>query len=124
MAGTLHAIAISGKMSDAADTSLITNSSPATGATVSAGSTKADETCYMTPAGTLLALTFTLPAIANARAGQIVRGFITQIITGLTVNASGSGTIKGATPVTSAVNSSFAYMCISTSGNGTWIRLY
>lgn len=97
--------------------------SPTTGQTVSAGTFKVDETLYITPAGTLLALTVTLPASANARVGQIIRGFISQIITGLTVNVSGGGTIVGSTPVTSAVNSSFAYQCVSVASTGTWIRI-
>lgn len=102
---------------------IVTNSSPTTGQTVSAGTAKLDETLYITPAGTLLALTVTLPASANSRVGQIVRGFISQIITGLTVDVSGGGTIVGATPVTSAVNSTFAYQCVSTASTGTWIRI-
>lgn len=102
---------------------IVTPSSPTTGQTVSAGTTKVDETLYITPAGTLLALTISLPASANSRVGQIVRGFISQIITTLIVNVSGSGTVVGSTPVTSSVNSFFAYQCVSTSGNGTWARI-
>lgn len=102
---------------------IVTNSSPTTGQTVSAGTAKRDETLYITPAGTLLALTIELPASASSRVGQIVRGFISQIITGLTVQVAGSGTIVGSTPVTSAVNSTFAYQCVSVSDNGTWIRI-
>lgn len=103
---------------------IVTNSSPTTGQTVSASTDKVDETLYMTPAGTLLALTVALPTAANSRVGQIVRGFISQIITGLTMSVAGTGTLIGSVPITSAVNSSFAYQCVSTSGNGTWIRLY
>lgn len=103
--------------------SIVTNSTPTTGQTVSASTGKLDETLYITPAGTLLALTVSLPTSANSRVGQIIRGFISQIITGLTVNVSGSGTVIGATPITSAVNSTFAYQCVSVAGNGTWIRI-
>lgn len=102
---------------------IVTNSAPTTGQTVSAGTGKVNETLYITPAGTLLALTISLPTSANSSVGQVVRGFISQIITTLTVNVSGSGTIVGSTPVTSAVNSTFAYQCASVSGNGTWIRI-
>lgn len=103
---------------------VVSASSPTTGQTVSAGTTKADELLYITPAGTLLALTISLPTAANSRAGQIERGFISQIITTLTVNVAGSGTVIGSLPITSAVNSSFAYQCVSVSGNGTWVRIY
>lgn len=103
---------------------IVTASSPTTGQTVSAATSKLDETLYITPAGTLLALTFSLPTSANSRVGQIERGFISQIITTLTVSVSGSGTVIGSLPITSAVNSSFAYQCVRVSGNGTWIRLY
>lgn len=102
---------------------IVTNSSPTTGQTVNAATGKLDETLYITPAGTLLALTVSLPTSANSRVGQVERGFISQIITGLTVNVAGSGTVIGATPITSAVNSTFAYQCVSVSGNGTWIRI-
>lgn len=104
--------------------SIVSNSMPTTGQTVAANTNGDDETLYITPAGTLLALTVALPLAANSRIGQIERGFITQIITTLTVNVAGSGTIIGASPTTSAVNSSFAYQCVSTAANGTWIRLY
>lgn len=102
---------------------IVTNSSPTTGQTVSTGTAKLDETLYITPAGTLLALTITLPTAANSRVGQIVRGFISQIITGLTVNEAGSGTVVGSTPITSSVNSYFAYQCFSVAGNGLWGRI-
>lgn len=103
---------------------IVTGTSPTTGQTVSANTDKKEETLYITPAGTLLALTFSLPSAANSRAGQIIRGFISQIVTGLTVAVAGSGAVVGALPVTSAVNSSFAYQCVSTAGSGTWIRVY
>lgn len=103
---------------------IVTPSSPTTGQTISAATGKSDETLYITPAGTLLALTIALPTSANSRVGQTIRGFISQIITGLTAGVSGSGTVVGTTPTTSAVNSSFAYQCVSVSGNGTWIRIY
>lgn len=102
---------------------IVTNSTPTTGTTVSAGTAKKDELLYITPAGTLLALTVTLPAAANCRVSQIVRGFISQIITTLTVNQAGSGTVVGSTPVTSSTNAFFAYECVSVAGNGTWARI-
>jgi hypothetical protein len=109
---------------DYAGISIVTGSSPTTGQTVSATTLKYNELCYIDPAGTLLALTFSLPSAANAFVGQVISGFITQIITTLTVNTSGGGTIKGSTPVTSAINSSFAYECVSVGGAGIWVRIY
>lgn len=106
-----------------ASLAIVTNSTPTTGQTINASTGKLDETLYITPAGTLLALTVSLPTSANSRVWQIIRGFISQIITGLTVNVAGSGTVIGATPITSAVNSTFAYQCVSVAGNGTWIRI-
>lgn len=106
-----------------ASAAIVTPATPTTGQTVNASTGKLDETLYITPAGTLLALTVSLPTSANSRVGQIIRGFISQIITGLTVNVSGSGTVNGSTPITSAVNSFFSYQCVSVSGNGTWIRI-
>lgn len=103
---------------------LVTNSIPTTGQTVTATITKANELLYVTPAGTLAALTITLPASANARTGQIIRIFITQIVVALTVNTTGGGTILGSLPDTSSPNSTFAYECVSTSGAGTWVMIY
>lgn len=118
------ALDLKANLSDVLQPAIITPSSPTTGQTVSASTGKLDETLYMTPAGTLLALTIALPAVTNSRVGQIVRGFISQIITGLTVNVAGSGVAAGALPITSSTNSSFAYQCVSVSGNGIWVRLY
>lgn len=101
---------------------IVTPSRPTTGQVVSATSGNTDETLYITPAGTLLALTVRLPS-SGIRVGQIVRGFISQIITGLTVDVAGGGTVVGATPATAAVNSTFAYQCVDTSGFSTWIRI-
>lgn len=118
------ALDLKANLSDVPQPAIITPSSPTTGQTVSSSTSKSDETLYITPAGTLLALTIALPAVANSRVGQIVRGFISQIITGLTVNVAGSGVAVGTLPITSSINSSFAYQCVSVSGNGTWVRLY
>lgn len=116
----LNASAVNVNNAPLAPAAIVTNSTPTTGQTVSAGTAKKDETLYITPAGTLLALTVSLPAAADSRVGQIIRGFISQIITGLTVSAAGGGSVVGATPVTSAVNSTFAYQCAVA---GTWIRI-
>lgn len=95
---------------------------PTTGFTITA-SPRVDQTHYLTPAGTLATGTFTLPTAANSREGQIVRLWSTQIVTALTVNVSGGGTILGTALTAAAVNTPYAYECVSTSGSGTWIRL-
>lgn len=97
---------------------------PTSGGTVSIGSSKQNTTVYLTPAGTLATLTLTLPAEVNSRDGQIVRVFTTQQLTSLTVNVSGSGTIQGTTLSTLSANTGAAFQRVSSSSNGTWIRLY
>lgn len=82
-----------------------------------------DQTQYLTPAGTLATLTFTLPTSANSRVGQIVRLWSSEIITTLTVNVSGGGTIFGSALTAAAANTPYAWQCVSTAGTGTWIRL-
>lgn len=98
---------------------------PLTGELVATNTVKRNETVVITPAGTLAALTFELPASADARIGQTISVFITEIITALTVQVDGGGTIRQASaPNTSAANSSFAYRCVSVVGTGIWIRIY
>lgn len=95
---------------------------PTTGFTITA-TAKLDQSHYLTPAGTLATGTFTLPTAANSRAGQIVRLWSTQIVTALTVNVSGGGSILGTALTAAAANTPYAYQCVSTTGTGTWIRL-
>jgi hypothetical protein len=115
---------INGGGSGGGSGNIVTPSSPTTGQTVSAGTTKANETLYITPAGTLPALNISLPSAANSQVGQIIRVYISQIITTLTPSVSGGGVINGNAPDTSLIKSSFAYQCVSVSGAGTWIMLY
>jgi len=68
------------------------NVSPLTGATVVMTDTGDDALLNLTPAGTLAALTITLPTEANSRVGQIVRIHTSQTITALTIN--GATTIR------------------------------
>jgi hypothetical protein len=95
---------------------------PATGFTIAAGR-YADEVHYLTPAGTLATGTFTLPTAANSRTGQLVRLWSTQIVTTLTVNVSGAGSILGTALTAAAANTPYAWQCVSTAGSGTWIRI-
>lgn len=96
---------------------------PTTGNTIT-GTTYVDQSHYVTPAGTLAALTIALPTAANARAGQMVKVWITQDITALTVNVSGGGTILGAALTAAAYTAGtpLTYECVSTASTGTWIR--
>jgi hypothetical protein len=82
-----------------------------------------DQTFYLTPAGTLATGTFSLPPAVNSRAGQIIRLWSTEIITSLTVNVNGGGTILGTALTAAAANTPYAWQCVSTAGTGTWIRL-
>lgn len=82
-----------------------------------------DQVHYLTPAGTLATGTFRLPSAANSREGQIVRIHSTETQTALTVNVVGSGTINGAALTAMTADTSYAWQCVNTSGNGTWIRI-
>jgi hypothetical protein len=101
---------------------VIVAATPTTGFTITAAR-YTDQTHYLTPAGTLATGTFTLPTATNSRVGQIVRLWSTQIVTALTVNVSGGGTIQGTALTAAAVNTPYAWQCVSTAGTGTWIRL-
>lgn len=103
--------------------SLVTTIVPLTGATVLGNTSKKNETIYVNPAGTLAALTVSLPAVANSRVGETIRVFYSQVITSLTVNVSGSGTIVGTALTAATQYQSNTYQCVSISGAGTWIRL-
>jgi len=101
----------------------VTQTTPLTGNTISVGN-YVDQSHFITPAGTLAALTITLPAAANSRLGQVVKVWITQAITALTVNVSGGGTILGTAFAASAytLGTPLTYECVSTTGLGIWTR--
>ena len=101
---------------------VIVAATPLTGFAITAAR-YTDQTHYLTPAGTLAAGTFNLPAPANARVGQIIRLWSTQGITSLTVNVSGSGTIQGTALTAGVANTPYAWQCVSIAGNGTWTRI-
>lgn len=109
-----------------ADQTPIVKTTPLTGATVIAQSFKSggnDATDYITPAGTIAAMTWRLPASADSKVGMIRRIFTTQTITALTLNTVGGGTIQGAALTTLLANTGADYRCVSVSGAGTWIRI-
>lgn len=102
---------------------IVTPVTPVNGQTITSTTTKEDETHYITPTGTLATLTVTLPHALDSRQGQIIRVFISQIITALTVDVASGGVIEGALPDTSAPNSTFAYQCVDTAMPGRWIAI-
>ena len=93
-------------------------SSPLTGATVT--TLQSVSLVQVTPAGTLAALTWVLPA-APVVDGQVVKLFSTQILTSLTINPSAGQTINGAAVTTLATaNSGVEY--VYQASNSTWYR--
>lgn len=68
-------------------------STPLTGATVLLTDDASNGTLYVTPAGTIAALTVTLPSEANSKVGEERTIVTSQTITALTVN--GATTIHG-----------------------------
>lgn len=101
---------------------IVTTSTPTASQTLS-GSAYYDETHYVTPTGSLSALTWTLPRSSDSRVGQIKTFLSTQNITTLTVNVGNGGTKVGNSLTTALANEAYSYQCVSTSGNGTWLRL-
>lgn len=101
---------------------LVTNATPTTGQTVSAAGVHQDELIYIQPSGTLLALTVQLEPGGGVVAdiGDTKELFISQIITGLTVSASG-GTVRGtALTTSSAINGSYEYIKVTSTD---WLRI-
>lgn len=94
-------------------------SSPLTGATVQ--TLQSVSIVQVTPAGTIAALTWVLPA-APVVDGQVVKLFSTQIITALTINASAGQTINGAA-VTSLAAANTGVEYIYSAATSTWYRI-
>lgn len=95
-----------------------TYNQPTTGQTVTLAS--GTETAIIDPAGTLAALTVTLPGCTSGYDGSIARFSSTQIVTVLTVNAT-SGSVADA-PTTIGVGGGNGYICRGS--NTTWYRMY
>lgn len=101
----------------------VTLTSPLTGATIT-GVPTVNETHYVTPAGTIAALTWNLPKASDARVGQTKTFCSNQIITALTVTALGGGVKAGAALAAAAQNVSYTFQCVSIVGSvATWLRL-
>ncbi|WP_213761911.1 hypothetical protein [Caballeronia sp. dw_19] len=95
-----------------------TYSTPTTGATVTLAT--GTETAVINPAGTLSALTVTLPSCQAGYDGSIARYSSSQQITALTVNAT-AGSVSNA-PTTLAAGAGHANICRV--ANATWYPLY
>lgn len=89
-------------------------SSPTTGATVTLPDQTQDMTAYITPAGTLVGLTIALPSDLVTVVGQIIRVFITQAITTLT--------LANIAPALASVSLNGSFTLQKVAAN-TWIRL-
>jgi hypothetical protein len=79
---------------------------PTTGQSIAISDSDGDIYILIKPAGTLLALTITMPA--NPRDGQSITLCSTQIITGLTLTS--SSTINGLITTLAAVNGYATYV--------------
>lgn len=98
---------------------LVTAVTPLTGATVTASALLANETIYITPAGTLATLTVSWPSNANSSIGQRFAFFSTQTITALTVS-SPSQTLVGTALTAMVANTEYAWVKTAAS---VWIRV-
>lgn len=96
-----------------------TPAAPVTGGTVLVVNTAMNGLTVVNPAGTLATLTVSLPADAASTIGQIERIAFRQIITSLTVNVAGGGTVSGA-PATAQINDNIGFQKIATN---IWSRL-
>lgn len=92
---------------------------PVTTDSISASTSKKNETIYLTPAGTIAAATFVFPTNANSSLGQTIRLISHQIVTALTVTANGN-TLLGTAVTALAVDTPVAWQKIAAS---TWIRI-
>jgi TRAP-type C4-dicarboxylate transport system substrate-binding protein len=92
---------------------------PLTGATVTAAITGVNETAYITPAGTIAALTYVFPSDSNSRIGQVLRAVSTQTVTALTVSSAGL-TLLGTAVTALVANTPVSFQKVAAS---TWLRL-
>lgn len=95
----------------------IKNVSPTTGQTVAFDNASADQVLYITPAGSLAALTITLPSDATSRLAQRAVFSTSQAITALTVT--GATSINNA-PANLSANDCFAFIKVA---SNTWVLL-
>lgn len=92
---------------------IIQTASPTTGQTVTIPDSSRDVLLYITPAGTLLAMTLALPSDSVSVIGQVIRVFFSQAITTLTL----ANTTPALTTV--VLNGSFTLQKVAAN---TWLR--
>lgn len=103
-------------------TNIVTSTvNPSSGSTIT-GVPDLDETHYVTKTtgGAIAALTWALPAAADARVGQMKVFYCNRNITALTVSG---GTLVGSSLTAGVANEVYCYQCVSVSGSGTWLRI-
>lgn len=100
------------------------SSTPTTGNTVSANDNHNGHTIYITPAGTLSALTIAFPSNAESELGQEVVIICTQTITTLTLSQQGGGgTFMGFSSGAAAPDSGLWSMTYRKVAANTWARV-
>lgn len=92
--------------------------SPVTTASLTFNTLGNDEELYLTPAGTIAALTITFPTDAQSRIGQQIGFVSTQIVTALTLTLPGSVAINGVAPTSLAVNARYTFTKVAAN---TWL---
>lgn len=113
-AGTAQAAA---QAASDALTPVVTVATPTTGQTVAVTNDSRDRTLWLSPAGTLAALTITFPSDANSRLGQIVRLGSSQVITALTLNGA---TILNTAATLASAGDMYSFQKVAAN---TWARL-
>lgn len=96
-----------------------TTSSPVTTNTVTSNALGLDDIQYLTPAGTIAALTYVFPSDANSQLGQIIEVTSTQIVTTLTITSTAL-TLVGTAVTALAANTPVRWRKVKAS---TWLRL-
>lgn len=91
--------------------------SPLTGATVALPDDERSGYLYLTPAGTIAALTVNLPTNAKSILGQVERFISSQTVTALTVAQAGGGLVAVGIPTTIGPAAPFALMKVAAN---TW----
>lgn len=100
-----------------ASANTVSNASPTTGQTIAFSNNSIDQTLWLAPAGTLLALTITFPSDASSRLGQTVRLGSSQVITTLTLSGA---TILNTAATLASDGDMYSFQKVAAN---TWARL-